>query len=233
MRDRCRRVPGLSRSVFATPPAGSEAADRALPTSKGAPRCSVTSLLRQALHRIVGGHPRPARRDNTPVRRPSTSVRRLSTKQATSATRRPSAEIFRHAAPRKAVKGGTMYVAVRIGRRRGGLAPSTTTPRLASVSRMQPHPGECLHASRPAMPPAIRFPRTAGGVLVTFAPVLALIASTVLFAGAAWSVDWYSGELHVAAEIAGGAAAIVAMLLLYRQIRQQQATPRTRWTPPR
>ena len=94
--------------------------------------------------------PRPARRDDTPVRRPSTSVRRLSTKQATSATRKPSAEIFRHAAPRKAVKGGTMYVAVHIGRRRGGLRSvnnhSTTRERIENATA----PGRVLARKSPS-----------------------------------------------------------------------------------
>jgi len=62
-------------------------------------------------------------------------------------------------------------------------------------------------------------------MLVTFAPVLALTAATVLLAGAAWS-GWYPGEMHAAAQFFGAAAGTFAMVLLYRQVRQRQASGR-------
>jgi len=62
-------------------------------------------------------------------------------------------------------------------------------------------------------------------MLVTLAPVLTLAAATLLLASAAWS-GWYPREMHAAAQVFGAAAGTFAMVLLYRQIRQRQASGR-------
>jgi len=59
-----------------------------------------------------------------------------------------------------------------------------------------------------------------------FAPILALVALTVLLAVAAWSFGWYAREMQIAAEIIGAVAVALATFLLYRQVGQGQATTR-------
>ncbi len=88
---------------------------------------------------------------------------------------------------------------------------------------MQPRPRACSRPNYPAMAATARVAPAPGRMLVTFAPVLALAAATVLLAGAAWS-GWFTREMHAAAQVAGAAAGILAMVLLYRQIRQRQAS---------
>ncbi|HEX5863392.1 MAG TPA: PAS domain S-box protein [Casimicrobiaceae bacterium] len=65
-----------------------------------------------------------------------------------------------------------------------------------------------------------------GRLLVIFTPVLVLIASTAVLAITAWSIGWYRTELLIAAQATGAAAGVLAMFLLYRQIRQRQETTR-------
>ena len=69
-----------------------------------------------------------------------------------------------------------------------------------------------------------RFRRSSGRVVVVFAPVLALLAITAILALAAWLLGWYRAEIVIAAVGAGGAALLAAMAVLYRQVRQRQAT---------
>ena len=66
-------------------------------------------------------------------------------------------------------------------------------------------------------------PLPVGELVVVFAPILLLIALTAGLAIAAWSLGWYRAEMLVAAEVTGVAAGVVAMFLLYRQIRQREA----------
>lgn len=63
----------------------------------------------------------------------------------------------------------------------------------------------------------------AGRLLVIFAPILVLVASTAALAVAAWLTAWHRTELLIAAEVTGAAAGILAMFLLYRQVRERQA----------
>lgn len=70
-------------------------------------------------------------------------------------------------------------------------------------------------AARPTLSP--------GRLLVIFAPLLVLIASTAVLAVTAWSIGWYRTEMLIAAEVTGAAAGALAMFLLYRQIRHRQA----------
>jgi PAS domain S-box-containing protein len=67
---------------------------------------------------------------------------------------------------------------------------------------------------------------SAGRLLTIFAPVLALIASAAILAIAAWSIGWHRTGMLVAAEVTGAATGLLAMFLLYRQIRERQATGR-------
>jgi PAS domain S-box-containing protein len=89
---------------------------------------------------------------------------------------------------------------------------------------MEPRPGERTYA---AGPPANGGPTrpalSAGRLLVIFAPVLVLIASTAVLAIVAWLSGWYRTEMLIAAEVTGAAAGVLAMFLLYRQIRHRQA----------
>ena len=68
--------------------------------------------------------------------------------------------------------------------------------------------------------------RSIGRLAVIFAPILALLAATALLAMAAWVFGWYQPEMHRAAEILAGIAGLLAMILLYRQIRQREAANR-------
>ena len=63
-------------------------------------------------------------------------------------------------------------------------------------------------------------------MLATFAPVIALVSATVALGVIAWSSDLYRREIHVAAQVTGAAAGMLAMVLLYRQIRRRQASGR-------
>jgi PAS domain S-box-containing protein len=65
-----------------------------------------------------------------------------------------------------------------------------------------------------------------GRLLVVFAPVLVLIASTAALAAAAWFLGWYRIEMMFAAELAGAAAGALATFLLYRQFRARQVATR-------
>jgi len=89
---------------------------------------------------------------------------------------------------------------------------------------MEPRPGERTHA---AGPPANGGPTrpalSAGRLLVTFAPVLMLVASAAALAVVAWLTGWYRTEMLIAAEVTGALAGALAMTLLYRQTRRRQA----------
>ena len=65
-----------------------------------------------------------------------------------------------------------------------------------------------------------------GHLAVVFAPVLTLIALGAMLALAARAYGGYRAELLIGAEIAGAAAGLVAMVLLYRQVRQRQSASR-------
>jgi len=69
-----------------------------------------------------------------------------------------------------------------------------------------------------------RWRRNSGRMVVVFAPLLALLAITVILVLTAWLVGWYRAEMVIAAAGAGGAALLAAMVVLYRQVRQRQAT---------
>jgi PAS domain S-box-containing protein len=65
-----------------------------------------------------------------------------------------------------------------------------------------------------------------GRLLAIFAPILVLVASTFALAVAAWLIDGRRTEMLAGAGIAGAAAGLLAMILLYRQIRVGQAANR-------
>ncbi len=65
---------------------------------------------------------------------------------------------------------------------------------------------------------------SAGRLLVIFAPILVLLGATAALAVSAWLVGWHSAEMLIAAGLSGAAAGTLAMYLLYRQIRERQAT---------
>jgi PAS domain S-box-containing protein len=65
-----------------------------------------------------------------------------------------------------------------------------------------------------------------GRLLVIFAPILVLVASTAALAVAAWLIGWHRTELLIVAEVTGAGAGMLAMFLLYRQIRERQAARR-------
>ena len=65
-----------------------------------------------------------------------------------------------------------------------------------------------------------------GRLLVIFAPVLVLLAATAMLALAAWLTGWYRAEMLLAAACTAAGAGVLAMFLLYRQIRERQATGR-------
>ena len=66
-----------------------------------------------------------------------------------------------------------------------------------------------------------------GRPLFIFAPILVLLATAAILAIAARALGGYRIELFVAAGIASAAAGLVAMVLLYRQIRHRQSSART------
>jgi PAS domain S-box-containing protein len=92
---------------------------------------------------------------------------------------------------------------------------------------MEPRTDERTYAGdSPANGEPARPTLPAGRLLVIFAPVLALIASTAALTITAWLTGWYRAEMLIAAEVTGAVAGLLAMFLLYRQIRQRQATTR-------
>ena len=64
-------------------------------------------------------------------------------------------------------------------------------------------------------------------MLLIFTPVLALAGIAAILAIAAWTQAGYRAELLIAAAAALMAAGLVAMVLLYRQVRQRQTASRT------
>jgi PAS domain S-box-containing protein len=60
-----------------------------------------------------------------------------------------------------------------------------------------------------------------------FAPILVLLAMAAILGIAAWGLDAYRPELLLAAGLAGAAAGLVAIILLYRQVRHRQSATRT------
>ena len=85
----------------------------------------------------------------------------------------------------------------------------------------------CAHSrDSPANGGPSRPTLSAGKLLVIFAPIVGLVASTAAFATAAWLIGWHRAEMLIAAEVAGAATGMLAMLLLYRQIRERQAAGR-------
>jgi PAS domain S-box-containing protein len=75
---------------------------------------------------------------------------------------------------------------------------------------------------------AYRRPHTfvAGRLLVIFAPILALLATTALIVAMAWFVTPYRPTLFVLAGVTWTMAGLLAMGLLYRQIQHRQAANR-------
>ena len=67
---------------------------------------------------------------------------------------------------------------------------------------------------------------TRGRLFVVFAPVLALLAITVVLAITAWLAGWYRTEMVIAIVGVGASALLVAMGVLYRQVRVRQAATR-------
>src|SRR6202035_5275279 len=88
-------------------------------------------------------------------------------------------------------------------------------PQVRARSRKLPANGS---PSRPS--------RSAGRLLVIFAPIVALVASTAALAAVAWLIGWHRTEMLIVAEVTGAAAGMLAMFLLYRQIRERQAANR-------
>lgn len=90
---------------------------------------------------------------------------------------------------------------------------------------MQPYPD--ARARLKARPfehgPARRLSR--GRLLVIFAPVLALLAATATLALAALA-GWHRAEMLLAAACTAAGAGVLAMVLLYQQIRERQAAGR-------
>jgi PAS domain S-box-containing protein len=86
-------------------------------------------------------------------------------------------------------------------------------PQVRARSRKPPANGS---PSRPSL--------SAGRLLVIFAPILVLIASTAALAAVAWLIGWRRTETLIVAEVTGAGAGMLAMFLLYRQIRERQAT---------
>jgi PAS domain S-box-containing protein len=67
---------------------------------------------------------------------------------------------------------------------------------------------------------------SAGRLLVIFAPIVVLVASTAALAVSAWLIGWHRTEMLIVAMGTGAAAGMLAMFLLYRQIRERQAASR-------
>jgi PAS domain S-box-containing protein len=65
-----------------------------------------------------------------------------------------------------------------------------------------------------------------GHLLAILAPILALIAATAVLILAAMSLDWYQQEMIIAALVLGGMALVLAMVLLFRQVRVRQTASR-------
>ena len=59
-----------------------------------------------------------------------------------------------------------------------------------------------------------------GGILLIFAPILALVGIAAVLALAAFLQSGYSAEMLIAAGAVGTTAGLVATILLYRQIKQ-------------
>ncbi len=91
---------------------------------------------------------------------------------------------------------------------------------------MDPRPDARTPAEDPPANPHPA-PLSAGELFVIFAPILLLIAATATLAGAAWWVGWYRAEMLIAAEVTGAVAFVVALFLLYRQVRQREAATRS------
>ena len=64
---------------------------------------------------------------------------------------------------------------------------------------------------------------SSGRLLLIFTPILVLVASTAALAAAAWLIGWHRTQMLFAAGVTGAAAGMLAMFLLYRQIRRRQA----------
>ena len=88
---------------------------------------------------------------------------------------------------------------------------------------MDPRPDARLPARDPSAnrPPALTL--SADGLFVIFAPVLLLMAVTAALAGAAWWMGWYRDEMQSAARVAGAITFVLAIFVLYRQVRQREA----------
>jgi PAS domain S-box-containing protein len=78
------------------------------------------------------------------------------------------------------------------------------------------------HANVGPTPPGL----SAGRLLVIFAPIFVLLGSTAALAVSAWVIGWYRTEMLIAAGLSGAGAGMLAMFLLYRQIRERQAATR-------
>ncbi len=84
-------------------------------------------------------------------------------------------------------------------------------------------------ASERRIPEIVGVPKSvavAGRLLIIFAPILALLALAALLVLAAATQERYRSELSLGAGIAAATAGLLAMILLYRQIRQRQTATR-------
>src|SRR5271155_2877534 len=66
-----------------------------------------------------------------------------------------------------------------------------------------------------------------GRLLLIFSPILVLVAITLALAFWAWVFGWRRVELIIAAATAGILLMLLAMVLLYHQVRQRQDTQRS------
>ena len=100
-------------------------------------------------------------------------------------------------------------------------------PAGATATDVEPPTDDRTYAGDlPANGGGARPARSAGRLLAIFAPIMTLIASAAVLAITAWSIGWHRTELLIAAEVIGAATGVLAMFLLYREIRERQATGR-------
>lgn len=90
---------------------------------------------------------------------------------------------------------------------------------------MQPNPSNGSNRDAPAANGAAVQPGLSlGRLLDIFAPILVLLGTTAVLAVLAWLVGWHGTEMLIAAGLSGAVVGTIAMYLLYRQVRERQAT---------
>jgi PAS domain S-box-containing protein len=91
---------------------------------------------------------------------------------------------------------------------------------------MEPRPDARLYPNEPSASGARPFFSgfAAGSIFVVFAPILVLLGALAVLGTAAWLFGWDRIEMLIAAGSAGVAVGVLATFLLYRQIRQRQAS---------